>query len=99
MAPGRMTAVLEALKSQLEADGWLGRPSRDLGTDLVYLHDFDGKRYWAELDAGRRQVWLGLSAGGPPLADNRCRGLMSSDPPPGADRMTAACPCASPRPS
>jgi hypothetical protein len=57
------TAVLNAIKSQLKADGWLRRPSQDLDIELTYAHEFDGKKYWAEIDVGRRQVWLGLSAG------------------------------------
>lgn len=60
-----VAAAMGALSSQLRAGGWLDRPPRSLDTDQLYVHDFDGKRYWAELAAGRRHIWLAVSAGNP----------------------------------
>lgn len=56
-----MTSLMGALRSQLEADGWLRRPTRH----VEYVHDFGGKTYWADLDARAMRVRFVISAGGP----------------------------------
>jgi hypothetical protein len=60
-----VSAAVRQLRAQLKAGGWLGRPPLSLDTDELYVHDFDGNRYWVELDAGRHHIWLSVSAGGP----------------------------------
>lgn len=63
--PRKVAPVLRALSSQLVTDGWLRRPVRSRDVDMLYVHDFSGTKYWAELESARLRVWIYLSAAAP----------------------------------